>query len=543
MYQNDASGPGRGSFIGASLLLVGVIAAVYATRLDHQFLHWDDNVNVWNNARLNPVTLRGVTEFWTDDYARLYAPLTYTFFALEALVSPRSGGLPNGALDPWVFHFGSLVLHSACALLVLAILARLFGSMPAALAGALLFAVHPVQVESVAWISETRGLLAAFFSLAAVALYVARWDAPAARASYATVLYVLATLSFMLALLSKPSAVVVPLIVLVLEIGLRRQKLGPAAAPLLLWFVLAAAFAGITMAVQGSAADFVDNPILARPFLALDAAVRHLFHIALPARLGPDYGYSPSSVMDEQLWFATGVLLIGLAYLLWTLPYKEVWLTALGVFFVALLPTLGLVTFDFQRVSTVADRYAYLALLGPAIALTWLLVRYGTPVRYGLVAVLLALLAVASFDQSKHWSDDGTLATHALKLNLRSRTFQNQAGAACFRNGEYDKARVHFEEAVELEPANMLSVYNLALTQLRLGEPEKAAANLREVVRQQPNHADAHAHLGEALTRLKDYAAARQAYQDALAANSFCQLAIQGLARLDTLELPEEDGG
>ena len=216
----------------AALLLVLAMLAVFGQVSGHAFLMWDDEQHLRDlgyNPRLNPVTWRGVGRFWIRPYFGLYVPVSYTFFAAEALIARQPPDEDGCTLNPAVFHLGNLVLHIGCVLLVFAILRRLFRHDGAACAGAMLFGLHPVQVESVAWISETRGVLCALFSLLAIWQYLRYDDAfhcrrrlqsaiagddnsPATgEGSRATGVasYMVATVAFTLALLSKPAAVAV----------------------------------------------------------------------------------------------------------------------------------------------------------------------------------------------------------------------------------------------------------------------------------------------------------------------------------------------
>jgi hypothetical protein len=214
------------SFLLSVLLLVAAVLAVFGQVAGHEFLIYDDEPHLLENPRLNPVTWQNVGRFWIEpSYFGLYIPLSYTFFAAEAALA----GKP---LDPTVFHLGSLALHLACVLLVFTILRRLLHHDGAACAAALLFGLHPVQVESVAWISETRGLLCALFSLVAI-WQLEIWEGRRQNAESrnpeipnpqsAALHYALATVAFILALLSKPAAVAVPLVAAVL---LQRQGSG-----------------------------------------------------------------------------------------------------------------------------------------------------------------------------------------------------------------------------------------------------------------------------------------------------------------------------
>lgn len=536
----------RWSWVPGATIIVLVVFLVFGQIVSHQFLNWDDNVNVWNNRKLNPVTVNGVAYFWGNSYARMYAPMAYTFYAVEGLISPRAEappGKPFGPFEPTVFHIGSLLLHAGCCVLVLLILRRLIHHEAAALAGALLFALHPLQVETVAWVTETRGLLAALFGLTALWQYLQFADESIDDSRRRAVHYLVASLALLLALLSKPSAVAIPLMALVLDWGWYRRPLQQVVVAIAPWVLLAAVFALATALVQ-QGAPIETGPLWARPLLALDALAHYIVKFLWPYPLGPDYGHTPSAAMQKNMWYAMGVLPLGLAYLAWSMPDRRVWLTALGTFTVALLPLLGLVSFDFQQNSTVADRYVYLAMLGPAMALAWFLVRYGSVLRYGVVAVVLIGLGTLSFFQAAHWENDIELAEQALLVNPDSYTFQLNAGNALYRAGVFDKAIERYKRARELRADSdlaryeLIPLYYMARAEFQLGNMPGAIENAELVLAERPEFAggDVYVLLGQALLRIERNAEAREAFEKALAINPNSDGALNGLAMLDSIE-------
>ena len=416
-------------------LLIFVSLAVYGRVCGHSFLTWDDPQNVVGNRRVDPPTWRGVAESWRRPYWGLYIPVAYTFFAAEAVIAQRQGADGKAAsLNPAVFHAGSLLLHVACVLLVYAILRRLLrpqGEESAAarslglarpggrrLCRRVWFSLHPMQVESVAWISETRGLLCATFSLLAVWQRLRQVEA---SGKSAVARHLLATLWFALALLSKPAAVVVPLLAAALEIGLLRRKAGRTLSSLAPWLAMAA---GVALATQMASA----GRALARRGAALGetAGGRQgdlLLHDedSRAWRLSTDYGYTPQW-MVQQPWFPLAslapLLLLGVAALG---KDRRVGLTCAAVFALWLVPVLGFVPFDFQRISTVADRYVYLALLGPALALAWIVKRHWGPWAVAASGAVLALYAVLGAMQVSYWHNTGALFAHVLEVNPRQR--------------------------------------------------------------------------------------------------------------------------
>jgi len=327
----------------SALVLIVVVGTVFGRVGRHEFLAWDDDLHVVQNQQLNPPSWQSLGQFWTEPYGGIYAPLSYTFFTVETLLA-REAAPPGrlGKLDPTVFHLGNLLLHIICVLLVFVVLRKLFRHEPAAVAGALLFGLHPAQVESVAWISETRGLLCAAFSLLAIWQYLGYVGASASKRS-AVIHYVVATVAFVLALLAKPAAVAVPLVLVVLDVGLLRRPARRVLLSLGPWFLMAAGFAWLTKHLQPDVPSVFVPPLWARPLIAGDALAFYMYRLFAPLQSAPDYGRAPAVVLKN-----------GWVYIAWLLPVaflgasacfrnRRIWLVAAGLFAAWLVPVLGLV--------------------------------------------------------------------------------------------------------------------------------------------------------------------------------------------------------
>jgi tetratricopeptide (TPR) repeat protein len=522
------------------IILVFVTLAVFRPVISHQFLAYDDSVNIYENPYFQTRSLDNLLHFWRYPYEVLYAPLTYTLWALTAWAPALLTAEPSAAVapDPRLFHSLNLLLHLLSVLIVWRIL-ELFlrlrrptgtetavdgTSLPlewAACGGALLFAIHPIQVEPVAWATGFKDVLFGLLSFVAVWHYLryvdARMQPGTSRPSRARLHYGLATGAFVLALLAKPTAVVLPLIVWLLAAWGWRRSWREQIADLSVWVIIAVAWGLLTRWVQPGTSLAFEPPLWARPLIAGDAVLFYLYKLVLPLRFGPDYGRTPQVVLEHGWLFLTGLMPFALAGWLWLKRKKlSSLVTAAGVFVVGLLPVLGLISFSFQRYSTVADRYAYLAMLGPGLALAWGLTRPKKKFAAICGAIVLGLFLLRSAWQIPYWNDTLTFFKHALQVNSNSHLAHNNLGFALAKQGQDVEAISHYKEALRLEPESSLTHLNLGNAMARQGKLEEAIHHYTEALRIVPTYARAHTNLGLALARQGRYDEAIEHHTEAL---------------------------
>lgn len=504
------------------LFLIVITVAVFWQVHDHEFV-WDDDVNVYENPHLNPGPSPDILRFWQKPYRKLYIPLTYTVWATLARFTRTPTTAEGTNLDPRLFHVANLVVHLLSMIVVFTILRILVRDDWAACGGTLLFALHPVQVEPVAWVTGMKDVLSGFLSLVALWQYLAY---ASTRPTYTTgetekraetwveeqgtpnrkwwsYHYALATLAFMLALLSKPSAVVVPVVAWVLDFWVLRRSVRQSAVALIGWIALAVPFIVLTKLVQSdSGLDFV-TPLWARPLVASDTVAFYLYRLALPLWLGPDYGRTPELVLRQGWIYVTWIVPFSLAVLLWLWRDQRPWLVAsVGIFVAGILPVSGLVPFVFQKVSTVADRYLYVSMLGPALGLAFFLCQRRRLLSVGVVCLLiLGFLGIKSAIQTRYWQSSYTLFNHALRLNPNSWTGHNNLGAWLTSQGRLEEAIQHFREVFRIRPNYVKAYHNLGNVLLSQGKFEEAIGQYRQALRINPAYSSSmlHNNLGVAL--------------------------------------------
>ena len=506
---------------------VAVVTVVVFARLAWcDFTVWDDAGTIAANPRLRPPSWSAVAFYWTTIGERtpgqLYTPVTYTVWeAVAAAAGVRA----------WAFHGANVLLHATAAVLAYGLLRRLFGRPWAAAAGAVVFALHPVQVESVGWASGTKDVLCGLFSIAALSAYAAAVGPPPGPAGPAAgsgrpplaagvlpyarrppvagrgrrrLRYLAATALFLLAMLSKPTALVVPLMAFAVDVLLVGRPWRTAARWLWPWVVLMVPCALWTRAAQ-PAPWASPVPAWTRPLIATDAVAFDLGKVAWPVHLGVDYGRRPTAAYASgAIWWTWLVPAAVAAAVLWR--RSEPLAAAAVLFALPIVPVSGLVPFDFQFYSTVSDHYLYLPMLGVAVAVTWALTPPAEPganggrVRrwpWGVAAVVLTALAVRSATQAAVWQDTRSLFAHGLAVNpasfvscdmlgyVTTQDAKAERGDAARRAG-LERSLGWYRASLDRFPGYVPSLVNIAINAGRLGRADEVRAALRRVARLQP---------------------------------------------------------
>jgi len=457
-------------------------------------------------------------------------------------VTPQpTGGV---SLDPRLFHSLNLLVHLLSVLVVWRLVRLLLdrtmqkGQRPApshtrtrmewaACGGALLFAVHPLQVEAVAWVTGFKDVLGGCLSFVALWQYLqyasgsvdaVSSDKPSrGQAQHLWIHYCLATGAFVLALLAKPTAVVVPVVAWLLDLWGWPQTWRTRRLAVLAWLVIATLWGLFTSQVQPATTVLFPVPLWARPLIAGDAVAFYLYKLVFPVWLGPDYGRAPEVMLTRSWLWLTGLVPWGLAVWLWYRRTQVPWLVAaVGVGVAGLLPVLGFIPFGFQHYSTVADCYMYIAMLGPALVLAWGLAQ--SP-RRGLAVgcvVILGVLGIRSAWQTRYWHTTVSLFEHALTVNPGSALAHHNLGVALAAQNRIPEAVDHYTEALRLQPWNAEAHNNLGNVLRKLGKTHEAIHEYTEALRLQPDSAETHNGLGATLADLGRLVEAIDHYTEAL---------------------------
>lgn len=487
-------------------LLVAVLltAAVLLPVCGHDFVRWDDTHNLVRNGDMLRPTWAGLAWYWTHAFADLYVPVTYSVWMMLSLAANV-----DGELNSYVFHAFNLLLHLGSTGLVFLILRRLLKSTWPACVGAILFGIHPVQVETVAWISGMKDLLAGLLGLAAIHLYLRHVEEEENRWSF----YLAAAGCFVLAMLAKPSAVALPAVVGVIDWLVLRRPLGKVVPGLAVWVVLAVPIVLVGKFVQP--AHGVDAlSLYFRPVVAADALVFYFRQILAPVWLGIDYGRSPQWLLASwQKWVTWTIPAAVLAAGFLLRERFRLLLAAVGVFIAAVLPMLGLVPFDFQSYSTVSDHYMYLAMLGPALLVGGLAERWKAyRIVWPVAGAILLALGIRSFVQTLTWSNSEALFTNTVRVNPDSSAgnvnlgvLRAESAEQLLKEGQKEQAAARAQQAIAFyqralasHPDDLQAHNNLGNLWKLLGRWADAEPHFRAAVRLNPTP-ERHTALGAAL--------------------------------------------
>ncbi len=491
--------------------------------LHNGFVNWDDPAYVLNNPKIRSFGLEFFRWAFTTPAIANWHPLTFVSHAIDY----RLWGL-----NPAGHHLTSVALHSANAFLVALVVFSLFGfkegrdrgvALGASFLAGLFFAVHPLRVESVAWVSERKDVLCAFFFLLSAYFYI-RYLKGFKWAHY------LASLAlFALALMSKPMAITLPLVLLIIDYypAKRFQNKAAVMVEKIPFFFLSGASAIATIWAQkagGAIIPLERYPLYIRAFSAVRAYIFYLYKSILPVGLAP---YYPRAVNIDPL--SLGYLLpvavfAAITVLVIIFKRRKIFLSAWLYYLITLLPVIGIVQAGGQAA---ADRYTYL----PGLSIALLagaggarLYQRAKSLRPAVIALFLSaavFLSISTFNQIHVWKDEISFWSHEIKLfpatvpiayinrgmayedrGLFDKAIEDYTagitlntgfadsyvnrGSAYNGLGEYQKAIEDFNRALELKPDFMEAYYNRGLAELKTGDFKKAAEDLKEAIRINP---------------------------------------------------------
>ena len=513
----------RACVFGLLLAIVTILA--YRPAWNGGFL-WDDDAYVTNNDLLTAPD--GLSRIWFSlDSPSQYFPLVYTTFRIERAL---------WGLNPTGYHWVNVLLHVANALLVWLVLARL--NVPGAWLAGAIFALHPVQVESVAWITERKNLLMGFFFLLTLLAWIAFVDA---RTKRPWRFYALALALYLLALSAKATACTLPAALLLIlwlqETPITKQRLIQ-----IVPFVVLSIGMGL-LAIwwehyhQGTTRTVFPflSPI-ERILVASRAVWFYLSKLVWPSDLTfvyPRWNISSAHVLD-YVWLVAGIVLCVVIYFLRRYVGRGVEVAA--AFFVATLsPVLGFIMLFTFRYTFVADHYQYLASIGPIALVSAGIVSLADALKQrrafilGVALFAVAMLGALTCRQAAMYGDIERLWRTTLSRNPECWMAHTNLGLVLFQKGQLDEAIAHYRATLKMQPNWSDAEYNLGTALLGKGKVDEAIFHCDRAVAIQPNDPDAQVSLANALFAKKRINEAILHYEKALALRSDYFLARYGL--------------
>ena len=474
---------------------------------------WDDDAYITNNELLTAPN--GLRRIWLSfDSPSQYFPLTYTSFRIERAL---------WGLNPSGYHWTNIFLHVANALLVWRLLARL--KLPGAWLAAAIFALHPVQVESVAWITERKNVLMGFFFLLTLFAWIAFTDESTRRPWR---FYVLAMILYALALSAKTTACTLPA-ALLLILWLQKKPIGKRRLIQILPFLILGFSMGLVAVWweryhQGTHGPLFALSSLERTLVASHAVWFYLGKLLWPSNLifiYPKWTIAATRALDYT-WLLAGVALCFAIYL--ARRYLGRGVEVAAVFFVATLsPVLGFIMLYTFRYTFVADHYQYLACIAPIALfsagtanLAGVFTR-ARPFILSAAACAAAVLWALTWRQSAMYGDIEALWRTTLAKNPNCWMAHNNLGIVLFQKGEIDEAVSHYRATLNLQPDFWDADYNLGTALLKKGEIDEAIAYCTRAVTIAPNDPDAQVALGNSLAQKERVDDAIAHYKKALA--------------------------
>jgi protein O-mannosyl-transferase len=518
--------PDRWLVPGVCVFLAAIVWLVFGQTLGFGFVNFDDDKYVYQNPIVQKgLTLPGVVWAFTHVYASNWHPLTW----LSLMLDCQCYGLNAGG-----HHLTNILVHTATVILLFLVLRRMTGFLWRSAFVAAVFAIHPLRVESVAWVAERKDVLSGLFFMLTIGAYVRYAQRPWSAARYGLV-----ALLFALGLLCKPMLVTLPLVLLLLDYWpLNRLRadagsesffqLAGRRIPRRLIFEklpllgLTVASCLITIFAQTRTIQTFENFSLPlRLGNALISCVAYMGQMFWPSGLAVLYPFTAGGVRVSAVALSV-VVLAGISTGVVVLRRRPYFLTGWLWYLIMLVPVIGILQVGWQAR---ADRYTYLPQIGLYVLLTWAVAdlcagwRHRRVLLGGSATIILIALIFCAHAQTAHWRNSESLWTHTLACTSDNFIGRDDLGNALFQKGKVEEAIADFQRALQINSDFAEAHDNLGNALFQKGKMDEAIAHFQRALQINPDFADAHNGLGNALLRQGKVDEAIGQYQNALQIN------------------------
>jgi tetratricopeptide (TPR) repeat protein len=486
---------------GVCICLAALTWAVFGQTFRYDFVNYDDPRYVYQNTKITSgLNIAGIAWAFTHIHAENWHPLTTITHMLDCQLYKLKAGR---------HHVSNVLLHTVAVVLLFVVLQQMTGALWRSAFVATVFAIHPLHVESVAWVAERKDVLSGVFFMLTLLAYVHYARAPS------TWRYLMVAFVFALGLMSKPMLVTLPFVLLLLDYWplnrIRGERSGVGRQLLRLFLekipliALSAVSGVVTFLAQRGALGWTEQlPMFARINNAMVAYVVYVRQMFWPANLAVFYPHPENRLPPWEIMLALTVLIgitVAAIILRKNAPYFITgWLWYLGM----LVPVIGLVQVGWQGR---ADRYTYLPQIGLYIAATWgvadltALYRHQRSILSTAAILVISALSLCAWVQTSYWRDSETLFRHALAVTVNNDVAENNLGIVFLGQGKVDDAISLLQAAVDLRPDNSPAHENLAKALLQKGQVTDALIHYRKLLELQPDNIEVHNIVGTVLTQ------------------------------------------
>jgi len=487
--------------VGVCICLAVLTCAVFGQTLRHDFVNYDDPRYVYENTKITSgLHIAGIAWAFTHIHSENWHPLT----TISHMLDCQWYGLKAGG-----HHFTNVLLHTIAAILLFLALQSMTGALWRSAFVAAVFAIHPLHVESVAWVAERKDVLSGVFFMLTLLAYAHYARAPSIG-RYLTVVFV-----FALGLMSKPMLVTLPFVLLLLDywplnrIGRQTSDITSQLLTLVLEKIplvgLSAVSSIVTFLAQKYAIGWAEElPIWSRINNALVTYIAYIWQMLWPVKLAVFYPHPENRLPFWEIILSPAILVGITTAAVFLRKSRRYFITGWLWYLGMLVPVIGLVQVGWQGR---ADRYTYLPQIGLYILLTWavadLTARWNRQREILSVsgAILIGVLSWFAWTQTSYWQDNETLFTHALAVTSNNDVAENNLGIVLLRKGKLDEAISKLQRAVDLRSKNAPAHDNLAKAFLQKGQLADAMIHYRKLLELEPNNEEGRNILGTVLAQ------------------------------------------